>query len=143
MRLGLIVLLAVIGVAVPAVALASRSGPLIFEAYLSGKSEIPKTASKAKGTVNVTISGTKVCWKFTGVSGFDKPVVSHIHKGTAKTANGPVVVPLGDRYAAKGCTVSTSAIAGAIVKNPKGYYVNVHTAKYPNGAIRGQLHAGD
>lgn len=142
MRLGLIVLLAVIGVAVPAVALASRSGTLKFESYLSGKSEIPKTTSKAKGTVNVTISGTKVCWKFTGVSGFDKPVVSHIHKGTAKTANGPVVVPLGDRYAAKGCTVSTPAIAGAIVKNPKGYYVNIHSTKYPNGAVRGQLHAG-
>jgi len=141
-RLGLIVLLAVIGVAVPAVALASRSGTLKFESYLSGKSEIPKTTSKAKGTVNVTISGTKVCWKFTGVSGFDKPVVSHIHKGTAKTANGPVVVPLGDRYAAKGCTVSTPAIAGAIVKNPKGYYVNIHSTKYPNGAVRGQLHAG-
>ena len=142
MRLGLIVLLAVIGVAVPAVALASRSGTLKFESYLSGKSEIPKTTSKAKGTVNVTNSGTKVCWKFTGVSGFDKPVVSHIHKGTAKTANGPVVVPLGDRYAAKGCTVSTPAIAGAIVKNPKGYYVNIHSTKYPNGAVRGQLHAG-
>ncbi len=143
MRLRLIVLLAVIGVAVPAVALGSRSGTLKFEAYLSGKSEIPKTASKAKRTVNVTIVGTRVCWKFTGVSGFDKPVVSHIHRGSAKTANGPVVVPLGDKYAAKGCTTSTSAIAGAIVKNPRGYYVNIHSAKYPNGAVRGQLHAGD
>ena len=143
MRLRLIVPLAMIGVAVPAVALASRSGTVKLEASLSGRSEIPKTTSKAKGTVDVTITGTKVCWKFTGVSGFDKPVVSHIHKGTANLANGPVVVPLGDRYAAKGCTTSTSAIDRAIVKNPKGYYVNIHSAKYPNGAVRGQLHAGD
>ena len=136
MRLRLIVLLAMI-----AVAFASRSGTVKFQASLSGRSEIPKRTSKAKGTVDVTITGTKVCWKFTGVSGFDKPVVSHIHKGTARTANGPVVVPLGDRYAARGCTTSTSAIDRAIVKNPKGYYVNIHSAKYPNGAVRGQLHA--
>jgi len=141
-RLRLIVLLAVIGVAVPAVALASRSGTLKFEAYLSGKSEIPKAAPKGKATVNITITGTKVCWKYTSVGGIDKPVVSHIHKGTATTASGPVVVPLGGKYAASGCTATTAAIAGAIAKNPKGYYVNIHTAKYPNGAVRGQLHAG-
>ena len=143
MRLRVIVLLAVIGVAVPAVALASRAKQLEFEAYLSGKSELPKAAPKGKGTVKVTISGNKVCWKFTSVSGIDKPVVSHIHKGTAKTANGPVVVPLGGKYALKGCVTTTAAIANAIAKTPKGYYVNIHTAKYPNGAIRGQLHAGD
>jgi hypothetical protein len=143
MRVRLIVLLAVIGVAVPAVALASPAKQLEFEAYLTGKSEIPKAASKGKGTVNLTMTSSKVCWKFTKVGGFDKPVVAHIHKGTATTANGPVVVPLGDRYAAKGCTTSTSAIVRAIVKNPKGYYVNIHSTKYPNGAVRGQLHAGD
>jgi CHRD domain len=140
-RLRLIVLLAVIGVAVPAVALASRSGTLKFEAYLTGKSEIPKAAAKGKGTVNITITGNKVCWKFTSVGGFDKPLVSHIHRG-GSTVSGPVVVPLGGKYAAKGCIASTGATVKAIEKNPKGYYVNIHSAKYPNGAVRGQLHAG-
>ena len=140
MRLRLIVLLAVIGVAVPAVALASRSATLKFAATLSGKSELPKAAPKGKGSVTITITGNKVCWKFVSVGGIDKPIVSHIHKGTS-TVSGPVVVPLGGKYAASGCIASTSATVKAIEKNPKGYYVNVHTAKYPNGAIRGQLHA--
>jgi hypothetical protein len=142
-RLRLIVLLAVIGVAVPAVALASRSGTLKFEAYLSGKSELPKAAPNGKGTVKITIAGAKVCWKFVSVGGIDKPVVAHIHKGTSTTAAGPVVVPLGGKYAASGCIASTAAIVKGIEANPKGYYVNIHTAKYPNGAMRGQLHAGD
>ena len=141
MRLRLILLLAVIAVAVPAVALASRSGTLKFEAYLSGKSELPAAAAKGKGTVNITITGTKVCWKFTKISGIDKPLVSHIHKGTSKVS-GPVVVPLGGKFAATGCIAAPAATVQAIAKNPKGYYVNIHTAKYPNGAVRGQLHTG-
>jgi len=142
-RLRLISLLAVIAVAVPAVALASQAKTLKFEAYLLGKSEIPKAAPGGKATAKITITGTKVCWKFLSVKGIGKPVAAHIHKGGAKVANGAVVVPLGGKYAATGCTASTAAIVKGIVKNPKGYYVNIHTAKYPNGAIRGQLHAGD
>jgi hypothetical protein len=140
-RLRLIVLLGVIGVAVPAVALASRAKEVEFVAHLTGRSEIPKAAPSGKGTVKIKIAGTKVCWQFTSVGGIDKPVVSHIHKGTARTANGPVVVPLGARYASKGCVTSTGAIVRAIEKNPKSFYVNIHTGKYPNGAVRGQLHA--
>jgi len=142
-RLRLIPLLAVVAVAVPAVALASQAKTLKFEAYLLGKSEIPKAAPKGKATVNITINGTKVCWKFTKMSGFGKPLVSHIHRGTAKTANGPVVVPLGGAFKATGCIASTAATVAAIAKNPKGFYVNIHTKKYPAGAVRGQLHAGD
>jgi len=32
-----------------------------------------------------------------------------------------------------------ATVAAAILAHPKGYYVNVHTAAFPNGAVRGQL----
>src|SRR5262249_36253444 len=132
-------------VAVPAVALAASkmTKPLKFEAYLLGSSEIPKASPSAKATAKITITGAKVCWKFLAVKGISKPTAAHIHLGTAKTANGPVVVPLGSNYKATGCITMTAAVTKAIVKNPKVYYVNIHNAKYPNGAARGQLHAGD
>jgi hypothetical protein len=138
-----ILLLWAIAAALPAVALGSGPGAQRFEAHLLGKSEIPKGAPNGKGTVKIAITGAKVCWKFVSVVGIDKPLVSHIHKGGAKTAAGPVVVPLGDAFRNSGCTVSTVAVDRAIERHPSRYYVNIHTPKYPLGAIRGQLHAAD
>ena len=37
------------------------------------------------------------------------------------------------------CYGVDKALAAAIIANPAGYYVNVHTNAYPKGAIRGQL----
>ena len=39
----------------------------------------------------------------------------------------------------EGCETVSRALADAIRKSPQSYYVNVHNATYPNGAIRGQL----
>lgn len=64
---------------------------------------------------------------------------AHIHVGDEKTA-GPVVQPLEaptDGYSA-GC-VDNDALAAALDANPDDYYVNVHNAEYPAGAVRGQL----
>jgi len=53
-----------------------------------------------------------------------------------------VVVPLGAAYRAKGCTTTSAANARAIAARPGSFYVNVHNARYPNGAVRGQLRSG-
>ena len=144
MRLRLILLLVAIAAAVPAVALASHTtNKLEFEAYLLGKSEVPKGAPKGKGTAKITITGTKVCWKFTGVRSLDKVTASHIHAGKAGKSGNVVVAFFAGPLKMTGCVASTSATVKAIAKNPAAFYVNIHTVKYPAGAIRGQLHAGD
>ncbi|HEX6385826.1 MAG TPA: CHRD domain-containing protein, partial [Anaerolineae bacterium] len=67
---------------------------------------------------------------------------AHIHVGEAGVA-GDIVVPLeppGENGASAGCMSDVDPdLIAAIIQNPAGYYVNVHTEDFPAGAIRGQL----
>ncbi len=103
---------------------------------------MPKGSPVGHGIVNLNLKAGsgKVCWTFK-IVGLPKPSAAHIHRARPGKA-GPVVVPLGGSYKAKGCTTAPKKTIEAIESNPNAYYVNVHTAKYPNGAIRGQLIAG-
>jgi hypothetical protein len=89
---------------------------------------------------------TTVCWGIT-VDNLDRPTAAHIHTGPA-AVNGGVVVTLsppvlpgsGNPGASSGCTDVAAAAVAAIIKDPTRFYVNIHTIKFPDGAIRGQLH---
>jgi hypothetical protein len=112
-----------------------------LNAKLSGKVEVPK-AGNGTGTAKLTLNGKtgRVCFtiklKHVGVV-----MAGHIHKGGKGTA-GPIVVPLFSTATRKpkGCVTADKAIVKAIIRKPGGYYVNVHNAKFPAGAARGQLH---
>jgi hypothetical protein len=132
--LGLMVLAALV-VAAGATAAAQKVGSL--HATLLGSAETPKGDPDGRGTAEIKITGRRVCWEI-HVSKVQTITAAHIHKGKAGVA-GPVVVPFGTHYKSKGCTTTTAAIAAAIQRNPAAYYVNVHNAKYPGGALRGKL----
>jgi CHRD domain len=94
------------------------------------------------GSASFTINGGKLCFGIT-VGNLDKPVAAHIHKGR-KFENGPIVVPLtppadGAAGASSGCVDIDPALGADILAHPKAYYANVHTGKFPSGAVRGQL----
>ncbi len=65
---------------------------------------------------------------------------AHIHAGAAG-ADGDVKVtlkaPAGGM--SKGCVSVDKALLKEIAENPGNFYVNVHNAEFPKGAIRGQL----
>jgi hypothetical protein len=65
---------------------------------------------------------------------------SHIHEGAAGIAGPPVVtLPTPADGFFEGCVAADGALLQTIIDDPAGYYVNIHTAEYPDGAVRGQL----
>jgi len=110
-----------------------------YKVKLSGSVEVPKGSPSGGGTARITIkkSSRHLCWSFhlTGVAG---PTAAHIHAGGAGVA-GPVVIPLGGKFKPAGCVKAKPAVLAGIVASPKKFYVNVHNAKYPGGAVRAQV----
>jgi hypothetical protein len=144
MKIRMLVTAALLAGVVPALALAApKAMHPTLSAKLVGTVEVPKGSPSGHGIVNLTLDAAKgtVCWTFTGITGIGTPAAAHIHLAPAGKA-GAVVVPFGAAYTAKGCQTATKKVIAAIESSPNGYYVNVHTAKYPKGAIRGQLVAG-
>jgi hypothetical protein len=136
----------VLGAALLAAPAQTASVDRHLAADMSGLKEVTAKGKKAAGDKDgrgagvFDFSGSKMCFGLT-VHGIAKPTAAHIHKAGAGKS-GPVVVPFGAAYKAKGCAKAASKLIGAIGEHPSAYYVNVHTAKYPNGAIRGNLAPG-
>jgi hypothetical protein len=127
------------GALLPAAGAAATSkGGIELKATLTGKSEAPKPGDpKGRGDAELKLAGTSVCWEI-HVAGIGRPLAAHVHRGGPGKA-GPVVVPLGSAFREKGCVRTSAALARALAARSSAYYVNVHTKRYPGGALRGQL----
>jgi hypothetical protein len=141
-RLVTLVALAVVGgiaATAAAAAVGSAASSKTFSVRLTGRAETPTGDRGGRRTATITVkSSGSVCWKFTIRRIDGKPTAAHIHKGKVGRA-GAVVVPFGTKYKAVGCTKASPAVAKKIMSSPRAYYVNVHNAKHPAGALRSQL----
>ena len=126
----------------------------VLNADLDGRSEVGTSnaiAGDPNGRGEVYVFGidgdaTTLCYVLL-VDKIDTATMAHIHEGAAGT-NGPVVANLAAPFDADAADCLTEGEAGKfptgekvadILANPDDYYVNVHNATYPGGAIRGQL----
>lgn len=115
--------------------------PLSFKAVLSGANEVPANSSTATGEANASFNQeTKVLTVTITYTGLSAALTAwHIHKA-AVGVNGSVVFnfgtpqPSGFIYTSAALTTEqeTDLITGL-------YYVNLHTANFGGGEIRGQL----
>ena len=119
---------------------AARADMLKFHANLVAGEETPATDSKGKGTADVTVdtAAKKVMWtvKIDGLTG--AATAAHIHGPAAKGAKAPPEIDMSKTIMDGSAAITDAQIAD--IKAGKTY-VNVHTAKFPDGEIRGQLEA--
>jgi hypothetical protein len=111
-------------------------------AVLTGAKEPEGGDPNGRGSFTAIVDGNRLCYGLTNRT-IEDPAAAHIHRGRAGVA-GDIVVPLeqpssGDPGASSDCVRVARPLARAILQNPNRYYVNVHTAGFPDGAIRGQL----
>lgn len=113
-----------------------------YYATLTGAQEVGGGDPDGSGRAEISISDGfgQVCWDLNDITGIGPITAAHIHAGRAGT-NGPPVFTLrpAEEGGYKGCTDGSEWTQDRIEDNPDAFYVNVHTAQYPNGAIRGQL----
>lgn len=109
-----------------------------FNATLNGSSEVPDNTSTATGTAVLLYNKTSKIFtltvNFSGITLTD----AHIHKG-AVGVDGGVIFPISDLTSPMNYTSMTLSAEQEADLMANLYYVNLHTAAFPGGEIRGQL----
>ncbi len=133
----------------------ASEGP--FKAALSGSSESPAISTPAKGSATFELdkTGKELKYKVT-VNDIEDVTAAHVHYGM-KGKDGPPVAAIDIKGSKTGKfsgvlaegMITDKDLVGPLkgksvedlVKDIKSgeLYLNVHTAKYPNGELRGQL----
>ena len=128
------------GILITAASCKKSTDPKVtFKAIINGASETPANASTASGTATLTYNkDTKIFTVVVTFSGITA-TSGHIHKGDVGVAGGvifgftsPVTSPVNYTSVALDATQDADL-------NANMYYVNIHSAAFPGGEIRGQL----
>ncbi|MFO1054460.1 MAG: CHRD domain-containing protein [Planctomycetota bacterium] len=111
-----------------------------FTALLDGSQETPPNGSAATGVMTVFLHEPSHVLVYEMNTSGVAATAAHIHVGAAGIA-GPILVPL-NGTSPRWCGVSSRlSDANVALLQSGGLYVNVHSAAFPGGEIRGQLRA--
>ena len=144
---------AVLALLLPAALLAGTAmtdpgeGGRKFDTELTGEAEVNAAGVPNQGDLDGTGSARvainpgqeRVCFDIE-VADIAAPTRAHIHRAAAG-ANGPIVVTFfeADTVAFNKCVDVERELAIEIIQHPERFYVNVHNAEKPAGALRDQL----
>lgn len=112
---------------------------------MTGIQEVPGPGDPdGNGTaeIRVNVGEGQVCWNVYARD-IDAATAAHIHRGAAGVAGPPVVTLTtpDSNGRSQGCTTVDPVLAREIATRGHEFYLNVHNAAHPAGAIRGQLRA--
>ena len=113
-----------------------------FNATLTGAAEAPgpgDTDGAGKAILELNPGQNRLCYKLR-ISNIAPATMAHVHLGAAGTAGAVVVTLVAPADGtSSGCANLAEPLTKALLKAPGNYYVNVHNAAFPDGAVRGQL----
>lgn len=143
MRLSLHAVAVVSGTALAATPLlAQEDSGQRFSFDLEGAQEVPGPGDPdgtGSATIRINRGLGQLCYSLQ-VNGIAPATAAHIHEAPAGSA-GPVVIglqaPTGG--SSNACVSIGRELASEISREPDDYYVNVHNAEFPAGALRGQI----
>jgi hypothetical protein len=114
-----------------------------FTVYLNGAQEVPATATGATGRGRIVLDTTTnmitFTITFTGLS--SAQTLSHIHSPAPIGVSTGVTVNFGTVGGTSGTISGTAAVTATIIGHMRSgqAYVNIHSANFPGGEIRGQI----
>ncbi len=127
----------------PAVDPGDSGPPIHFAAKLSSDEEVPPVDGNGSGMADFTLErkGLKLSWKIDlkGLSG--APTQVYLHGPERPGANAPMVINLAPN-GAKGPQIVGDTVLDELQLSyflTQRVYVNVHTAKFKDGEVRGQI----
>lgn len=116
----------------------------LLSATLTGAEEVPgpgDAGGSGNALLDITTAGGEICVTLEWTISDGTASAAHIHQAPDGTA-GPVVLALfttpDDNGFFQDC-FNDVALAPLLEATPANYYVNIHSATYPDGAVRGQL----
>lgn len=113
-----------------------------FTANLAGAAEVPGPGDadgKGKAILELDPATNQLCYKLR-VEGMDAATMSHLHLGAVGVAGGVAVkFEPPAKGSSSGCMQVSPEVTAGLLQHPDQYYVNVHNAAFPQGAVRGQL----
>lgn len=122
------------------VATPAHAAPTKLTATLTGAAETPPGKADGTGGFTVTVDPetNDFCYSL-WADKIGKPTMAHVHSGAAGTSGPPILTLEVTGKDNDECLAVDKEKLDPIVANPAAYYVNVHTADFPGGAVRGQL----
>lgn len=125
-----------------AVSAPAMAEPVVLTAQLDGANETKGGDPDGSGSFSaeIDVETGDVCYVL-AVSDIEDAVAAHIHKGATGKDGKPVLTIEVTGEDEDLCIAAEPDMLKEIIAAPAEYYVNVHTADFQAGAIRGQLSA--
>jgi hypothetical protein len=115
--------------------------PRVFDAHMNGAQETPPVATAAKGEMRLTLNPTTGVVTYAGTYGGMVTTAAHVHVGAVGVA-GPIVYNVAFTPTTVGGTSPALTLSQRIDMLTNRHYVNLHSAAFPGGEIRGQVEPG-